>query len=149
MNKRIPAMTLCLFMLGLAAGAVADLNGFIADLNLRAKADLDGFTAQVSAQFGVPLPQVKVVLADVPAPADAFLCFQLGVLTQKPVDAVLAAFKLHKGKGWGAVAQELGLKPGSAEFKALKNGDFALTGKAAGKAAPEHAKGKGKGKKKH
>ena len=151
MNMTILSASLFCLVLLLAAGASADLDGLIADLNLRAHADLEGFTAKVSAQFDIPLPQVKVVLAEVPTPADAFLCFQVGFLAGKPADAVLATYKLHKGKGWGVIAQDLGLKPGSVEFHALKNGAFALTGKPSGKAAdgPGKSKDKGKAKGKH
>jgi hypothetical protein len=40
-------------------------------------------------------------------------------------------------KGGGVIAKQLGIRPGSPEFHALKRGDFALTG--------EPAQGKGKG----
>jgi hypothetical protein len=52
---------------------------------------------------------------------------------------VLKEYKTSKGKGWGVIAKSLGIKPGSAEFQALKNGQDLFNGN----------KGKEKGKKKH
>jgi hypothetical protein len=56
-------------------------------------------------------------------------------------------YKQSKGKGWGVIAKELGIKPGSPEFHALKRGDFAFTGEPGG-GGESHGKGKGKGRSK-
>ena len=40
------------------------------------------------------------------------------------VELVLADYNKHRAKGWGAIARDLGIKPGSKEFHALKEGDF-------------------------
>ena len=37
-------------------------------------------------------------------------------------NSVLQKYDASKDKGWSAMAQSLGIKPGSAEFKALKAG---------------------------
>ena len=132
------------FALCPAFGAPADLDGLIAELNLQARADLDVFNTRLSAQFDLPLPEVEILLEKVASPADAFLCLQIGFLTREPLDVVVKAYKAKKGKGWGVIAQSLGLKPGSAEFHALKSGKFTLTGKP----APAHGHTKAKGKKK-
>jgi hypothetical protein len=133
----------CLFV-RLAAG---DLDGFLRDLNIQARVDGDGFSAKVSAQFGIPEARVKVVLATVSEPADAFMVFQLGQMTRQPPEKVIEVYQAQKGKGWGVIAKELGIKPGSPEFHALKNGDFKLGAKAGENAKAEgDGKGKGKGK---
>jgi hypothetical protein len=133
----------CLF----ARAAAGDLDGFLHDLNIQARLDGDGFSARVSAQFGVPEARVKVVLATVSEPADAFMVFQVGQMTQQPPEKVIEVYRAQKGKGWGVMAKELGIKPGSPEFHALKNGDFKLGGKpGASDKAEGGGKGKGKGK---
>jgi len=143
--RRASIIVACLaFVVGLAAPARADLDVFLANLNVQAKADLRGFSLKLAAQFGVADVEVQRVIRSVEAPADAFMCFQLGEMAHKQPDVVLEAIKSGKGKGWGAIAQRLGIAPGSAEFKALKEGNFALTGQPKGKAD----KGKGKGPKK-
>jgi hypothetical protein len=98
------------------------LDSFLSSVNVQARADLPGFHAQVSAQFGVPVPQVQAVLHRVGSPADAFMVFQLGQMAHRPPETVVQTYQAHKGKGWGVIAKELGIKPGSREFHALKAG---------------------------
>jgi len=145
-------VSLCLF----TRAAAGDLDGFLRNLNVEARADGDGFSARVSAQFGVPEARVKVVLGNVSEPADAFMVFQLGQMTGRSPDKVIEVYNAQKGKGWGVIAKELGIKPGSREFQALKNGDLHLGGKSGGAAKSggsaksgndDSDKGKGKGKK--
>lgn len=141
MKKKILLIIVC-FALGatLAPTANADLDGFLGNLNVQARADLPGFKAKASAQFGIPLPHVQGIIDIVPTPADAFMCLQIGVMIGKSPQAVAEIFNHNRQKGWGAMAKELGIKPGSAEFHALKRGDFALTGRPYGKTARSHGK---------
>jgi hypothetical protein len=134
----------CLCLLLAAAGVHADMKAMIADLNLQAQADLAGFIAKVAAQFNLRPSQVEAVIAQVPTPADAFLCFRIGAIARKPVGVVVKTYNENKGKGWGVVAQELGIKPGSKEFHSLKAGKFVLTGEPAGKGHKGEPKDKGK-----
>jgi hypothetical protein len=129
-----------------AAQAHAGLDDFLSSLNLQASADMNGFSAKVSAQFGVPQAQVQATIKTVKEPADAFMVYQLGQMTSKPPEKVTQVYKANQGKGWGVIAKELGIKPGSPQFHALKRGDFSLTGEAA--AGPGKGKGKGKGRNK-
>jgi hypothetical protein len=139
------------FVLLGSAPARADLNSFMSGLNVEAKADLNGFSLKISTQFSVPLPQVQTIMKAVAVPADAFMVFQLGEMAAKPPEAVVQTYQANKTKGWGAIAQELGIKPGSPEFHALKAGNLSFTGSKANAAGPGGAdkgggKGKGKGK---
>ena len=131
-------------LLGLCVGlpgvAAASLDSFLGGVNVQARADLLGFHAKVSAQFGVPVPQVEAVLGRVATPADAFMVFQLGQMAHRPPETVVQTYQTHQGKGWGVIAKELGIKPGSREFHALKTGDLVFGG------APANGPGKGKGK---
>jgi hypothetical protein len=124
--------------------ASASLDSFLGSVNAQARVDLPGFHATVSAQFGVPVPQVQAVLGRVATPADAFMVFQLGQMSHRPPDTVLQTYQAHKGKGWGVIAKDLGIKPGSREFHALKSGDLVYGGTAA--STPGNGKGKGNGK---
>jgi hypothetical protein len=139
--KKILLATMILILINTSSAlAGGGLDNFINDLNIQAKADMNGFSAKVSAQFGVPLPKVQAVINVVDKPADAFMCFQLGEMSNKPYDTVSQVYKTHKGKGWGVIAKNLGINPGSPEFHALKRGDFVLSGE------PGERSGKGKGK---
>ena len=92
------------------------------DFNIRAEADRDGFRAQLAARFKIGDAQVNVVLGNVDNPADAYMVLRLGEMSSKPVDYVLNQYKTQGKRGWGALAHSLGIKPGSREFHALKQG---------------------------
>ena len=129
-----------------AAPARADLNGFLSNLNVQAQADLPGFQVKIGTQFGIPLPQVQTVMRTVEKPADAFMVFQLGQMSSKPPETVVQTYQANRAKGWGVIAHELGIKPGSPEFHALKNGDLSFTGVRSGNSAGHGGAGKGKGR---
>lgn len=138
----------------LSGEARADLNIFLQGLNTQASANTQDYGMRLSNQFGVGLPVVHSLLRSVAVPADAFMCLQLGQMLGLPPERVLTTYQQNRGKGWGVVAQSLGIKPGSPEFHALKQGKFALTGTPAGHHGGAaiiddqggHGKGKGEGK---
>lgn len=63
MMKKILMLLFTLVTLSQATPARADLDGFLANLNVQTRADLPGFKAGLSTQFGVPLPKVEAVFA--------------------------------------------------------------------------------------
>lgn len=150
--KRSFIITTIFFLIAISAVSVhADLDNFLSDLNIQAKGDAGGYSIKLSAQFGVPLPEVQAIIKTVAVPADAFMCLQLSQMTNTQPDKVVQTYNYNKDKGWGAIAKELGIKPGSAEFHALKRGDFTLTGEQGGGCTGKNkskSKGKGKGHKK-
>jgi hypothetical protein len=146
MKKIVFSAALFIFIAGFTTGAHAELESFLSKLNAQAKADLSSFSAKLSSQFGLPVPQIRDIIKSVEAPADAFMCLQLGQMAQMRPEAVVQTYRANKGKGWGAIAKELGIKPGSPEFHALKRGDFSFTGEPGGSAGQGPGKGKGKGR---
>jgi len=106
--------------------------------NIQAQADPSGFHAKIATRFNIGDAQVTAVLSNFPEPADAYVALRLVEMSGKPIEYVTEKYKNGKGRGWGALAKSLGIKPGSPEFHALKRGDD-LYGK--------KGKGKGKGKK--
>lgn len=142
--KRFILFCLTLALLAPLSAFAGGLEDFLGSVNAQARVDLPGFSARVSTQFGAPLPQVQMVLGSVREPADAFMVFQLGQFSGRPPERVLDVYKSGKGKGWGNIAKQLGIKPGSAEFHALKRGDLHFTGMPTG-SGDSSGKGKGKG----
>lgn len=144
-TRRMGVVLLVVLVLALSA-AVAAAGDFewTKDFNIRAEADPDGFRAQLSTRFKIGDAQVSVVLGNVDRPADAYMVLRLGEMSARPVDHVLSSYKTHKSKGWGALAQSLGIKPGSREFKALKDGSDAYVQTDRNQGPRKH-KGKGKG----
>lgn len=116
------------------------------DLNVRAEANPSGFRAQLSTRFKIGDAQVKVVLGNVDKPSDAYMVFRLGEMSSRSPDYVLNKYKAGKNKGWGALAKSLGIKPGSNEFHALKQGDGLYYNQNESKGKKKKNKGKkGKG----
>ncbi len=145
MKKIRLAVFLLVIIASIASVAHADLDGFLRNVNVQARADMKNFSIKLSAQFGVPVPQVDAIIKRVAAPADAFMVLQLGQMANKQPEMVLQTYQRSRGKGWGELARELGIKPGSPEFHALKRGDLSFTGEPGG-GDGEHGKGKGRGK---
>jgi hypothetical protein len=137
-------IVLFVFLLVSSAAIVAagDFD-WIEDINIRAEADQSGFRARLATRFTIGDTQINAVLGNVERPADAYMVLRLGELSAKPPDYVIAKYKAGKGKGWGALAQSLGIKPGSQEFHALKRGSDFYDDKDKGKGKN---KGKGKGR---
>ena len=129
-----------LFVSSAAVVAAGDFD-WIKDFNIRAEADPSGFRARLAARFNIGDTQIKAVLSNVERPADAYMVMRLGEMSARPTDYVIKKYRSGKGKGWGALAKSLGIKPGSKEFHALKSGDDIYDDKDRGK-----AKGKGKDK---
>jgi len=145
---RILAILLaCLLYSSPTIAAGGGLDEFLHNLNVHAQADPEGFSATLSSQFHVSGADVRVVLGAVHDPADAFMVLQLGQMSQQPLEAVLSVYQDRAGKGWGSIAQELGIKPGSAEFHALKRGDLHFGAPPAAHGddgEPGHGHGRGK-----
>ncbi len=146
MKRIVVAVALLFLISGFPGVARAELSAFLQKLNVQAKADIGKYTVQVGAQFGVPQEQVTAIIKKTDSPADAFMVLQLGQMAKKDPETVYRTYQGNKSKGWGAIAHELGIKPGSPEFHALKRGDFALTGQPGGGPGQGHGQGKGKGK---
>jgi len=131
--------TVSVVFLLVSSATVAAAGDFdwIQDFNIRAEADPSGFRARLAARFNIGGTQITAVLSNVERPADAYMVLRLGEMSARPTDYVIEKYKTGKGKGWGALAQSLGIKPGSKEFHDLKRGsDF----------YNDNDKGKGKGK---
>lgn len=138
--KRILLAAILLALSSGLAVAGGGLDSFLDNLNIQARVDMNDVAVKLSTQFGVPLPQVQVVIEAVTTPADAFMCFQLGQMARKPYQRDVEAYQTWRGKGWGVIAKSLVIKPGSPEFHALKRGDFVFNRE------PQDVPGKGKGK---
>lgn len=143
-----------------------ELDANLKIVNTDANKDLAAFKLNLTKTFNVGLPKVEACFKVGMNAGDAFMAFQISNITRKPIEDVITVYSKSKSKGWGAMAKEMGIKPGSSEFHALKgkakekskgNGN----GKSAGNAAPgeksngksngnsgkSNGKGNGKGKK--
>lgn len=122
MKKLIFVLFMCLSCAGQAMAD--DLDIFLDDLDNQAREDRVGYVDSIGHHFGIPAREVEDVLRSSRRPSDAFMIFELGRSLGLDRDRVMRTYEGGKGKGWGAMAQEMGIKPGSKEFHALKRGDF-------------------------
>lgn len=137
--KRL-ALSLCI-LLFCAGPAMADgLDTFLENLNVQAAADRHGVVTSVGSHFGVPYSDVELIMGTTGSLADAFMVLQIGRWTGLSRDRIMNEYGSKKGQGWGVIANDLGIKPGSAEFHALKNGDFGYSTGRSGK-GNDHEKG--------
>lgn len=109
------------------------------NFNIRAEADASGFRARLEARFKIGPFEIDAVLDSANKSSDAYVLLRLGEISGQPMNYVVHQYKSNKGKGWGRIAKNLGIKPGSRAFEVLKNSQD-LYG--------DDAKGKGKGKSK-
>jgi len=91
-------------------------------LNNRYGSDTSGFRSSLNNRFDVGDAVISSVVKSVAKPSDAYMILKLAEMSGLTHSAVLKNYEATKNKGWGAMAQSLGIKPGSAEFKALKAG---------------------------
>lgn len=97
-----------------------ELDASLKIVNSDANKDLAAFKLNLTRTFNVGLPKVDACFKVGMNAGDAFMAFQISNITRKPIEDVIKVYKVSKSKGWGAMAKEMGIKPGSAEFHALK-----------------------------
>jgi hypothetical protein len=114
---------------------------WIQEFNIRAQTNPSEFRAKIALRFHVGDAQIHTVLTHFPQPSDAYIALRLAEMSGKPMEDIITQYQARKGRGWGVVAKGLGIKPGSPEFHALKNGDDLYNTSSRGK-------GKAKGKNK-
>ena len=138
---------LMIMTLLVSSAALAGDFDWLRDLNIQAEADPSGFRARLGARFKIGDAEIRTVLGNVQEPADAYMVLRLAEMSRQPTDYVVDQYRSGSGKGWGALAKNLGIKPGSKEFHALKNGDDLQDDANKGKGKNGKGKGKGRGKK--
>lgn len=97
------------------------LDSNLKSITLEANKDLTTFKANVVTTYGTTLANVNSLFTAGMTAGDVVMSFEIMKLTKKPVADVIAVYKKSKSKGWGEMAKEMGIKPGSAEFHALKD----------------------------
>jgi len=99
----------------------AEMDATLGQLNIDAKADPKSFSAEVTLQWGTSAVQVASAMAQGLEPVEVYLAAALSRLSGKPLNTVITAYKNNRKAGWGALAKSLGIKPGSKQFKELKD----------------------------
>ncbi len=95
----------------------------LGDINVAASGNLDGFIDDVVVSTRAPRVWVETLVVERHyPPADVYMLAQSAYRGGVPFDDALKVYEQHRSEGWGAMAKRLGIKPGSAEFHAMKQG---------------------------
>lgn len=90
-------------------------------MNDYGRRDRDYFVDDVVGSFGAPRYLVNDLLTNKRwEPGDVYYACAMAYQLRRPCADVVRAREENRGQGWGVVAQRMGIKPGSAEFHALK-----------------------------
>lgn len=119
-----------------------DLDQRLIMINDRAQDNMDMFVESMAKHFGVTQSLVRDLLEKKLSPADIYMTVLISKVTKQDTNKILNTYNANRGKSWGAIAQELGIKPGSKEFHALKEDNFWSKEH---KQKSKEPKGKGKG----
>jgi hypothetical protein len=132
MKKLLAALAGLVVLVGLAHGAGSEpsdntgdrkLDSTLEKINLAAKADPDGFIKQLSSRYNIPEQEIRQTKETYRlGAADMFMATALAKATHRPVLSVAEEYNKNQGRGWGVMAKEMGIKPGSSEFHELKRG---------------------------
>lgn len=146
MFRTICTVILAFFLV--TAPVAADDFGFLSFIEKRAHEDMRLFHETLGTLFRLPIEHIRDLAATVPKPSDLFMILRIGQLSGRPLDHVLGAYRSGQGKGWGVIAKEMGIKPGSRAFHELKQSDQFYAHKQSNQSKGKNKrKGKRKGKK--
>ena len=99
----------------------AELDVDLGKINANAKLDFGAFKTNMELSYNISDKKIDHLSISVKMePAEIYLSLELSKLSGKSIDQVVEIYEVNKDKGWGFIAKELGIKPGSPEFHSLK-----------------------------
>lgn len=98
-----------------------ELDKELTEINSQAKLDLTKFKNDLISTYKIPITKIEELLKEKMEPAEVLLAAKIASISKKPLEQVVSCYKENKTKGWGYIAKQMGIKPGSPEFHALKN----------------------------
>lgn len=103
-------------------------------INTQSRTDLSSFRSDMKLSYNVSEKKFDYMSVNLHMlPGEIYLSLEISRIAKVSLDEVLTVYKKHKSKGWGVIAKQLGIKPGSAEFHQLKNRTSVKKGKDQGK----------------
>lgn len=106
----------------------ADIDMHLDEVNRYGKAEFEFYKKDMSLKFGVSAGDINdYYYKEKFSPGEIYYAFTLSTVTDRPIRTIFDLYKTKKG--WGAIAQELGIKPGSREFHMLKGRSLSGIGK--------------------
>ncbi len=132
--KQLLIPVICLIfgsvVLALPSSGNSGLDSALAELNASARLDFGSYKADIGLRYNLSSSKIEYWHVNLRMqPSDIFMAAEISILSGRPIDRVIAIYQTDKARGWGHIAKQLGIKPGSAEFKALKNKAYSCSGK--------------------
>ena len=99
----------------------AELDKDLNKINADAKLDFGAFKTTLALSYDISDIKIDYLSISVKMePAEVYLALELSKLSGRSIDQVVEVYEVNRDKGWGFMAKELGIKPGSPEFHTLK-----------------------------
>lgn len=122
-------LVLCIVFINLPSAALSQEFSWTNAFNQTANQDIDAFKKRLADRFNKKQNQINEILKQGRTASDTYMAFKLSEMSGQSVSNVANTYDKNKSKGWGVLAKELGIKPGSKEFHALKKKDDLYHGK--------------------
>lgn len=98
-----------------------ELDVTLSQFNVEANLSIKTFNAEMTTNYKVTEKKLDMLrVKSRMQPSDIYMALEVSKMSGKSMQDVLSSYKKNNKKGWGAIAKEFGVKPGSKEFKAMK-----------------------------
>ncbi len=99
------------------------MDSWLGDMNRYGQRYRDPFVDELVRYHGAPRDMVVDLLGPRRwAPGDVWMACNIASVIGRPCRYVVDVYERDHGNGWGNIAKQLGIKPGSPEFHRLKKG---------------------------
>jgi len=99
------------------------MDSWLGDMNRYGQRYRDPFVDEMVRYHGAPRDLVVDLLGPRRwAPGDVWMACNIASIIGRPCRYVVDVYERDHGNGWGNIAKQMGIKPGSPEFHRLKNG---------------------------
>ena len=99
----------------------SEMDADLSKINVNAKLDFGAFKSDLNLSYNISKKKIDYLSISLKMePAEIYITLELSKLSGRSIDNVIEIYKVHKDKGWGYIAKQLGIKPGSPEFHKLK-----------------------------
>ncbi|HEX3048507.1 MAG TPA: hypothetical protein VHY08_27405 [Bacillota bacterium] len=121
-NKFLTVILVFVVLLSVAVTAQGEfsLDSVLVQINSSGRNDFGYFRTQISLTYNVPQTRVNYYYTSLRmAPADIYMTMELASICRVQPERVVTVYRVHRSRGWGYIAREFGVKPGSREYRRL------------------------------
>jgi hypothetical protein len=130
MKKFLTSATCLIFLALLVHGANSvqkpttgdrKLDSYLVEIDKQAEAEPDVFFRQLSQRHNIPEEEIRQAKERYRLNyGDTYMAAALSGISKRPMGVFAEEYNKKQGQGWGVMAQNMGIKPGSPEFHQMK-----------------------------